>query len=378
MKIVVNTRFLVKDKLEGIGVFSKNVLKNIVIKHPEHEFIFLFDRKFDNSFIFSENVRGVVLYPSARHPFLWYLWFEIAVSSFLNNSKPDIFISLDGQLSLKTNCKTLLVIHDLAFESYPRDIPWLVEKYYRWFTPKFANKAAHIITVSEFSKQDLIKKYNIPESKITVSFNGLNDEFIPLTIDRKNQVKASLTQGKEYFVYLGSIHPRKNIQNLLKAFDNFKKITKSDFKLVIAGRSFFKNQELLLIYESMIYKSDVIFTGRVNEKQANDFLGASFALTYVSYFEGFGIPILEAFSCEVPVITSNVSSMPEVAGSAALLIDPFNFEDISNSMIQLFENQNLKSNLIQMGKSQKENFSWDKTASIIWQVIERLTKKSSN
>ena len=375
MKIVVNTRFLLKDKLEGIGVFSKNFLINLVKSHPEHEYIFLFDRNFDESFIFSENVKGVVLYPSARHPFLWYLWFEHAVASFLQNNKPDLFISLDGQLSLKANCKTLLVIHDLAFENYPKDIPWLASKYYKWFTPKFANKASHIITVSDFSKQDIIKRYKINDSKITVAYNGLSDGFRPLSVDEMKEVKESLTLGKEYFIYLGSVHPRKNIPNLLRAFDKFKIKSGSDFKLVIVGKNFFKNQELLSVYNSMQFKSDVVFKGRVDDEQAQKYLGSAFALIYISYFEGFGIPILEAFSSQVPVITSNVSSMPEVAGDAALLVNPFDLDEVADAMIQLIENQDLKQILIENGTMQKNKFSWIVSTEKIWKEIEKLTSK---
>lgn len=369
MKIVVNTRFLIHDQLEGIGVFSKNVLERITRSHPEHEFIFLFDRDFHSSFIFNNNVRGIKLFPPARHPFLWYLWFEYAVASFLQKEKPDLFISMDGYLPLKAKCKTALVIHDLSFEHYPKDIPWLASKYYRYYTPLFAKKANKILTVSEFSKKDISDKYQVNLNKIHVVYNGADDVFQPLSEIKKNQIREQLTQGAAYFIYVGSVHQRKNIPNLLRAFEKFKKETYCDAKLVIAGRSFWNDGNLDSILHSMNYRADVIFTGRISTEKLAEYLGAALALTYVSYFEGFGIPVLEAMNCDVPVITSNVSSMPEVAGNAALLVDPFSPDEISNAMNSVYTSCSLREELILRGRIQRDKFSWDKTAALFWKEV---------
>ena len=124
MKIAVNTRLLLKGKLEGIGWYTYETLKRIVEQHPEHDFYFLFDRAYDESFIFSKNVKPIILYPQARHPFLFWIWFEISVYRFLKNNNIDIFVSPDGYLSLRTKIPSLAVIHDLNFEHYPHDLPW--------------------------------------------------------------------------------------------------------------------------------------------------------------------------------------------------------------------------------------------------------------
>src|ERR1039457_2407091 len=159
MNIAVNTRLLIKDKLDGIGWFTYESLKRITVQHPEHSFYFIFDRKFNPEFIFSNNITPIVLYPQARHPLLFYLWFEYSLSSLLKRLNADLFLSPDGYLSLKSDTKSLAVIHDLNFEHYPNDLPFLVRKYYRYYFPKFANKATIIATVSEFSKQDNVKQY---------------------------------------------------------------------------------------------------------------------------------------------------------------------------------------------------------------------------
>ena len=154
MKIAVNTRFLLKDKLEGIGWFTYESVKRMVLAHPEHEFHFLFDRNFSEEFIFAKNVVPHVLFPPARHPFLWYAWFEYAVPSALRKIKPDVFLSTDGYLSLSAKTPQVLVIHDLAFEHFNNHVDWLTLKYYKYFVPKFARGANRIAAVSSFTKAD--------------------------------------------------------------------------------------------------------------------------------------------------------------------------------------------------------------------------------
>src|SRR5450432_4302121 len=130
MRIAVNVRFLIKNKLEGIGWFTNETLKRITSQHPEHQFFFFFDRPYDSSFIFSENIKPMVLFPPARHPLLWYYWFEYAVPKALKKVKPDVFLSTDAYLSIHTQVKELLVVHDLAFLHFPGHINSLTSKYY--------------------------------------------------------------------------------------------------------------------------------------------------------------------------------------------------------------------------------------------------------
>ena len=177
MKIAVNTRLLLPDKLEGIGWVAFETLKRITQAHPEHEFYFIFDRKWDERFIFSDNIIPIVAKPQARHPFLYYLWFEWSIPRILKKIKADVFLSPDAYLSLKTNVKSIAVFHDLNFEHYPEDLPFLERKYYCYFFPRYARKAAQIVTVSQFSKKDIMNLYDVPSEKISVVYNGANEEF---------------------------------------------------------------------------------------------------------------------------------------------------------------------------------------------------------
>ncbi|MCD4746098.1 MAG: glycosyltransferase family 4 protein [Bacteroidales bacterium] len=371
LKIAVNTRLLLKDKLEGIGWFAYETLKRITKGHPEHQFYFIFDRKYNKEFLFSDNITPVVIPPQARHPFLYYLWFEYSIPIVLKKIKADLFLSPDGYLSLSTNVKSIAVFHDLNFEHYPKDLPLLVRKYYRFYFPKFAKKATRIATVSEYSKKDIINQYGISEDKIDVVYNGANENFKKITESEKKLTLEKITGGKQYFIFIGSLHPRKNLVNLFKAFDLFKISYSSDIQLLIAGEKKWWTNEIQHAYEQMKFKNEVIFSGRLSVEDLYKTIGSALALTYVSYFEGFGIPIVEAFYCDTPVITSNVTSMPEVAGDAALLVDPFSVNSICDAMKQIAFNENLRKDLITKGRIRKKNFNWQKSADRLWNCIEK-------
>jgi glycosyltransferase involved in cell wall biosynthesis len=375
MRIAVNTRLLLKGKLEGIGWFTHQTLDRMVRKHPEHEFIFFFDRPYDPSFVFAPNVTPVVVSPQARHPILFYIWFEWRLPYLLRKYKADVFLSPDGYLSLKTKVPTCLVVHDLAFEHYPEHFVTSHKLYWRHYSPRFAEKAKRIATVSSYSKQDICHQYNIPGDKIDVVYNGAHDEYKPLEWDEREAVKAKYADGCEYFVFAGALHPRKNIVNLLKAFIAFKKRQRSNMKLVIVGRYAWKYDEVVKMREEMPFKEDVKWVGYMHVDELCKVMGGAYALVYPSLFEGFGIPILEALECNVPVIISNTSAMPEVAGDAGLLVDPTNVDDIADKMQQLYKDENLRAKLITNAKEQVKKFSWDKSADRLWSCLMKCVGK---
>jgi glycosyltransferase involved in cell wall biosynthesis len=375
MNIAVNTRLLLPNKLEGIGWFTYETLKRIVIGHPEHTFYFIFDRQYSPEFIFADNVTPVVIHPQARHPFLFVWYFEWSVPRVLKKIKADVFLSPDGYLSLRTNVPQIAVFHDLNFEHYPQDLPWIHRRYYKRYFPKFAVKAARMATVSEFSKQDIQKWYKVPADSIDVVYNGVNEAYSPITDTEQIKVRNQYSEGKPYFVYIGAIHQRKNLKNLFLAFELFKKTYALPHKLIIVGARKWWTEEMQEALDDMRFQDEVLFTGRLNNKELNRVLSSATALTYVSYFEGFGIPIVEAFKCEVAVITSNVTSMPEVAGDAAILTNPFQPEEISKAMFSVATNNELRMSLIEKGKQQLRNFSWEKSAQLLWKCIEKALLK---
>lgn len=371
MLIAVNTRLLLRDKLEGIGWFTFETLKRITKDHPEHQFLFLFDRPFSEDFIFSKNITPIVAGLPTRHPVLWYLWLEYALPRVFKKYQPDLFLSPDGFLSLRSQVKSLPVIHDLNFEHYPKEVPGMVRCYYQNYFPQFAKKATRVATVSEYSKQDIVNQYEILPEIIDVVYDGANEAYRPINEDQKVQVRKKISQGEEYFLFVGALNPRKNVARLLQAFDAFKKQQTSKVKLVIAGARMWKTDDIEAVYNAMQYKEDVVFTGRLGMSELKEVYGAALALAFVPYFEGFGIPIAEAMYCDVPVIAANVTSMPEVVGEAGLLVDPFSVDSIKDAMIRMYKDNNLRNQLVAKGRIQRERFSWDKSAALLWDSVEK-------
>lgn len=371
MRIAVNARFLLKGRLEGLGRFSDEVLKRITRSHPEHEFVFFFDREYDPSFIYGPNVIPVKVFPPARHPFLYYIWFEWRLPALFRKWKVDAFLSPDGFLSLSTSIPQVPVIHDLAFEHYPELVSKTGAAYYKRYFPRFARKAARIATVSEFSKMDIHACYGINTEKIDVVYNGASPVFKEMDPEKIKAFRASQFGAKPWFVYVGSLHPRKNIGRLLEAFDVFKNQDKLKYQLVIIGRKAWQTQEMETIFEAMAHKNEVHFTGRISDEELLPYLCGARALTYIPLFEGFGLPLLEGFCCALPAITSNVSSLPEVAGEAALCVDPSSIPAIADALYQLSTDDLLHEALQNKARQRALDFNWDLTANKLWQCLEK-------
>jgi len=376
MNIAVNAQLLIKDRLEGIGWFEYETLKRITRAHPEHEFYFFFDRTWDESFIFSTNVHPISTLLPSRHPLLWYYRFHHTLPEKLRKYDIDLFFSPDGW-NVPAQFRSVVVIHDLNFVHFPKNLPYLSRKYYERFFPEYARNARRVVTVSAYSKQDISKSFGINPNQIDVVYNGASDDFVPLGEGEKTDVKRVHTRGHDYFIFVGALNPRKNIYKLLQAFDDFCDRTDNNFQLVIAGVPMFSSSFFQSKTDHLKHKDRIHFSGRVGRKELARLVGASHALLLPSTFEGFGIPIVEAMYCDVPVITSNITAMPEIAGDAALLVDPYSVASIADAMLTLHGDDKLREELIQKGRQRRDIFSWDNTANALWASIERCLPSSS-
>lgn len=364
MRIAINTRFLLSKKMEGFGWYTYEIVKRMVQNHPEHTFLFFFDRKFDERFIFGENVIPIVLHPPARHPLLFICWFEFAVYRALKKYKADVFFSPDGYLSLRSKIPQVNVIHDLNFVHHPKDLPWTSRIYYNFFFPRFAKKATHIITVSGYTKQDLIDTYKIPKEKITVAWNAASEKFKPLAKQFQKDIQNQFASGRPYFLFVGSIHPRKNVKRLLEAYLSYLQ-TDDSFDLVVVGEPMWKhNQDLLSLKHNKIH-----FTGHLSIDILSQVMGAASCFVFVPYFEGFGIPLAEAMQSGIPIIAGNRTSLPEVAGDAALYVNPYSSKEITEAMLRMAHDKELREELAQKGLERACAFSWNKSAEKVWEIL---------
>lgn len=367
-------RFVIAGKLEGIGWFSWETASRMIRQHPEHEFVLFFDRRPDPQFTDFPNVEVRILMPPARRPFLWKLWFDWAVPRALRRSRADYFLSLDGFCSLRTETPQYMVIHDLGFEHFDGHVPASVEHYYRHYTPLYAHKALRLAAVSEATREDIISTYGVEASKIDVVYNGAGNRFAPLSSEKVQEVRNRLSDGRPYFIYVGSMHPRKNTIRLLEAYDEYLNRQPEGLDLVIAGRLAWNSGAIADVLQKMKHADRVRRIGHLGAQELADSVGAARAVVYPSLFEGFGIPVLEGMQSGVPVITSNLSSMPEVAGDAALLIDPYNTQDIADAMQKINADARVHADLVERGLQRATHFSWDRSAEKLWESFETMVR----
>lgn len=376
MRIAVNTRFLLDDKLEGFGYFVKEVTSLWAAQHPEHQFHFFFDREVFRQG-FPSNVTAHVLSPPTRHPLLWKYWFDVKVPLLLKKIKADVFFSPDGQCSLVTSVPQCLVIHDLGFLHFPDGYKQSHLLYYKRFTPKFIRKAKTVASVSQFSKADIVKQYKTDPEKVSVVYSGVKDIFVPLAYEEQMGIKEKYAGGAEFFLYTGAIQPRKNLVNLLKAFSVFKRRMQSGMKLLLAGRLAWKNDAFLSLLSTYKYKDDVVLTGYLEETELALLTASAYAAVYPSFFEGFGVPILEAMKCGVPVLTSKASAMEEISEGAAMYFDPANVDDMANKLMYIYKNENERKELIEKGKVIAAKYTWQRTADLLWKSLMEAAGKES-
>lgn len=365
MRIAINTRFLLKGRLEGLGLYTHEVCRRLVNDHPHHEFHFLFDRPFDHSFVYNTNVVPHVIFPPARHPALWYTWFEWSLPRKLNRIRPDLFLSPDGFTSLTFGGKKMTVIHDLGFEHFPDHVPGLVGRYYRRYTPRYCEGSTHLFAVSETTKKDIVTSYGVSEEKISVAYNGCREGFRPMAEKDKGGIRKLYSDGKPYFLFVGALHPRKNTAHLLRSFERFRQ-SHDGYKLLVTGRKAWMNSEMEEVFGEMKHSDDVHFLGYLEKSDLQNVTGAASVCLYPSLFEGFGVPMLEAMRSGVPVIASEVSVMPEVVGEAGYLIDPHCVDSTVEAMARVVGDEGLRNKMIAKGLERSELFSWDRTAEVIW------------
>ncbi len=347
-------------------------MQRIVRAHPEHEFLFLFDRAYDPRFIYANNVKPVVMWPPTRHPLLYKLWFDHLLPRKLKALKADAFISPDGFIALSSAIPTLAVIHDLNFEHHPEDLPPAYSKYYRSYFPRFARHAARLATVSEFSRRDIATRYEVDPNHIDVVYNGVGEIFSPLDDAAKRAARDRFTQGAPYFVCVGSLHPRKNIARLLLAFDNMLTSQPSDLRLLIVGERMWKDERMDQAWNQLKHRDRVVFTGRLGQEDLHTAMGGAHALAFISYFEGFGIPVAEAMRCGVPVVAAEATCLPEIAGDAAHYCDPFSVADISRALLDVWNDPALCDQLRAAGLKRSARYTWDKAADTLWASFERM------
>jgi glycosyltransferase involved in cell wall biosynthesis len=365
MRIAIQAADLDASRIDGTRVYILNCLRYFGRFDSESDFLIYHKNKF-NPELTPPNFPN---YTIIEKP-LRYFWTQTVFAGRLWKEKPDVLWMPMHNVPLirRRGMKTVVTIHDLAFKYFPETFTKKDLYKINLLTSVAVANADRIITVSESSKKDILKFYpKVAKEKIKVIYHGFSGQVYAKERDpgKEKEIQRKYGITGPYVVYIGAIQPRKNLEVLVEAF-NILKAEKNqaspDLKLVLVGERAWLSDEVFRKIEASPWKKDIVCPGRVDFEDAGHLMRGARAFVFPSLYEGFGIPILEAFAAKVPVVCSRNSSLPEVAGDAASYFDSGSPQDLAGKLGDIIHNENLRADLVRKGIEQAKKFSWEKCA----------------
>ncbi|HIP90277.1 MAG TPA: glycosyltransferase family 1 protein, partial [Candidatus Nanopusillus sp.] len=324
MKIGILAEILNKP-LTGIGNVVYNLIKELLNYKNDFDLYLINSKKLDNFSINQIIIKNPLELVSKSY--LWYFYASTKINKF---EKLDIIHdpSQSPTTNVPKNTKFIITVHDLIPFIIPKEHTKIRVLIYKLLLPKTLRTVDKIISVSHHTRKDIIKYFKIPEDKIEVIYNGVDEKYKPLSEEEINNIKEKYSINYPFILYVGTLEPRKNIPTLIKAYYKLKK-QGLPHKLVITGKKGWKYRSIFKTINKLNLRKDVIFTGYVPDEDLPTLYNAADLFVYPSLYEGFGLPPLEAMACGTPVITSNTSSLPEVVGDAGIMVDPYDVDGLS-------------------------------------------------
>jgi glycosyltransferase involved in cell wall biosynthesis len=359
-----------KKELYGIGNYIKNLVFALLSTAPEDDYLLVTSRGNREHFApLGKNV-SFESCPASRP--LRICWEQAVLPRILKARNVDLFHGLASVLPLRTSCRCVATVHDLTTFLAPERHTAARRTYLRWMIPRACRRADAIIAVSESTRDDLVKFLRVPPGKISVIHLGVAESFRPVEdADTLLQVRRKYGLPEKFILYLGLVEPRKNLGTLVAAYREAEEVNR-EFSLVLAGSLGWDYQPLIRQIRSSAAGDRILLPGYIRAEDLPAVYSASSLFVYPSLYEGFGLPVLEAMACGTPVITSNVSSLPEVAGEAALLVDPRSPHELAAAMRKLLANEDVRKSFSERGLVRARSFSWSQTARKTLEVYAQL------
>lgn len=362
MTIAVQCADLDAERIDGTRVYIWELLNRFGSIAPEERFLLLHRATFNSQL----EPKRFSNYTVKSLPFSFF-WTQTRFAFELFRSRPErLWMPMQAiPFARPKGMETVVTIHDLAFRMFPEHFPPKDLRRLRFFTDQAIVKSDRIIAVSESTKRDILAYYsNIREEKIKVVYHGYEQRKMESEEGKtKNEEKSKKIYNKKdtrYILYIGAIQPRKNLERLIGAFEMLKKDSRfGDVKLVLAGERAWLWEGIVRAVQSSANKEDIVMTGPVSFAEREALYRHASAFAFPSLYEGFGLPILEAFGHNVPVVCSNNSSLPEVGGDAALYCNPMSEEDIAQQLSIALRDEKIRLQCVTCGQKQLEKFSWD-------------------
>jgi glycosyltransferase involved in cell wall biosynthesis len=369
MRIGVDTR-LMHYQPAGISRYTWHLLQALAELDNVDEFVVFQHRKHRTPLIQQANFRRATLFAPVHHRLE-----QAMLTAELMRFRFDLLHSTDFIPPLYSPIKSVITVHDLAFLHYPHFLTTESAAYYGQID-KAIVKATHIIVPSEYTRQDLIAQLGSPADKVTVIHEAANPIFKPLPFaETLHAVRNRYHLPERFVLSVGTIEPRKNINGLLQAFAHLRdKYAPGDVMLAIAGSKGWLYEETLELVKTLNLETQVRFLGRVPDEDLHQLYVAARCHVHPAHYEGFGLPPLEAMACGTPTIVSNISSLPEVVGDAALLVNPLDFEEIAVAMHRLLTDDDLHAELSKKGLQRACVFSWERAAHRTLDVYRKVAE----
>ena len=317
------------------------------------------------------------------------LWTHVRLSWEMVTDPPDLLLVPAHVLPLAHPRRSVVTVHDLGYHYYPEAHTLFQNVYLRWSTRYNAHAATCILADSQATRRDLVRYYRIPQEKIIVVYPGHDETLEPVTDPAiLTAARARYRLTGSYLLYVGTLHPRKNLVRLIQAFasvlQSLRNIsteasgTASALQLVLAGQKGWLYDEILAQVRRLGLIDRVVLTGYIPDDDLPALLSGALAFVFPSLYEGFGLPVLEAMGCGTPVVCSNASSLPEVAGDAALLVDPLDTEALTAALVRIVADEGLRRELVAQGFRQVQRFSWQRCAQEVMQILEDVVRFCSS
>ncbi|MFA6282469.1 MAG: glycosyltransferase family 1 protein, partial [Candidatus Omnitrophota bacterium] len=354
--------------LTGNETYAINLIKSLIAVYPNEDWLVYVSAEGVSQLKDINKGKVILKELKSKNPIERYL-FELP--KLLNSDRPDVLhTQYHGPIPLV--CPVALTVHDISYERYPQYFSFLDQLRLKIFVPFFIKQSAQVITISEFSKKEIVAKYNVDTKKVSVIYCGIDSDFFNFKEeDSDKNILDSLGVRQPYLLYVGALQPRKNVEGALKAA--LPLIKKNPLlKIIIVGPKAWKYSGIQkVIAQESDLKKAVMFTGFVEKIALRALYRNSLAFVYIPFYEGFGLPVIEAMACGSPVITSNVTSLPEVAGEAAILVDPQNLNEITTAMDRIVSSAALRDELRQKGFRRAKDFSWQKAAKETFAIYQK-------
>ncbi len=376
MRIGIDARRM-QVKPTGVGRYLSNLLHEWSISEPHEDYSLFFSYQETAYPFLKQNCFTQCVLDERFVGSIKTLWEQLYLPLYLKKIPLDVFFSPQYFLPFWLSSPTVVTIHDISYTALPPEYPLAGHWKYHYFSRWAARHAAAVITPSEFSKQEILKHYGIPESKIVVIPLAPERIFRPLTDSHTlESIKSKYGLKGPFFFNIGTILPRRNIPNLLRSFKRLLEKHKDIYLLIVGENHLRPSSTFDQLISDLRLSDNVIWHSYIPEEDLVPLYCAAHALVYPSSYEGFGLPVLEAMACGTPVITTRQSSLPEVAGEAGLYVDPHSLNDLTDAMINILENNFLRAELRQKGLKQASRFSWSRTARETMDVFRKIANTS--